>query len=289
MQRELTARGLLRSGAMPVARKAMWNGSIAFGLVQIPVSLHGAEERDALSFSQLDRRDLAPVGYERINKRTGKKVAWDDVVRGYEYEKDRYVVLSDEELAQANVEASHTIDLLAFVKVADIDPMYIERPLWVLPSKTGQRAYGLLVETLVRTGRAGLGQVVLRTRQHLAALLPRDGRLVLLVLRYAHDLAPPKAAGEPAAPGKKTIASAAERRMAEQLVEGLASPWEPERYEDTYFDDVMALVKKKVASGKPTVALRPKGAPRKAVAKVVDLAGLLEKSLSRTRTHRKSA
>jgi DNA end-binding protein Ku len=281
--------------------RPLWSGTIAFGLVQVPVTLHGAEEHDALSFAQLDSRDFSPIGYERINKRTGKKVAWADIVRGYEYAKGRYVVLSDEELAHANVEASHTIDLLAFVKTSDIDPMYIERPLWVLPSKSGRRAYGLLVETLADTGRSGIGQVVLRTRQHLAALVPRDGRLVLLVLRYAHDLTPPKGLDLPA-PSKKGSTTAAERRMAEQLVQGLAAPWEPERYEDTYFGDVMALVKKKVASGAPTATLASpaKPPPARAGAKVIDLATLLEKSLARTskdksaprthaRPHRKSA
>lgn len=217
-------------------------------------------------------------------------------MRGYEYAKDRYVVLSDEELAQANVEASHTINLLAFVKAGELDPMYIERPLWVLPGKSGQRAYQLLVETLTRTGRAGVGQVVLRTRQHLAAVLPRDGRLVLLVLRYAHNLAPPKAVEAPAGPGKKAAPTAAERRMAEQLVESLAGPWKPEEYDDTYFDDVMALVKKKVASGRPTVVTHAKApASAKGGAKVLDLAALLEKSLAarregaRAKRHRKSA
>ncbi|HEY6458552.1 MAG TPA: Ku protein [Polyangiaceae bacterium] len=264
-----------------MATRAMWTGSLAFGLVQIPVSLYGGEERHELSFTQLDKHDLSPIGYDRVNKRTGKKVSWGDIVRGYEYERGEYVVLSDEELKQANVEATHTIDMVAFVRASDLDPMYIERPLYVVPAKNGAKAYRLLVETLERTGRVGIGQVVLRTRQHLGAIVPRDGRLVLLLLRYAHELAPPKGVEEPAKGGKKAAApSAAERRMAEQLVEGLAADWDPRSYDDTYFDDVMALVKKKVASGHPEAIVHPHVAKAKAPAKVVDLASLLEKSLS---------
>ncbi|HEY1692479.1 MAG TPA: Ku protein [Polyangiaceae bacterium] len=267
-----------------MAARAMWTGSLAFGLVQIPVSLYGAEERDELSFTQLDRHDLSPIGYDRVNKRTGKKVAWGDIVRGYEYERGEYVVLSDEELKQANVEATHTIDMVAFVRGSELDPMYIERPLYVVPAKNGAKAHRLLVETLERTGRVGIGQVVLRTRQHLGAIVPRDGRLVLLLLRYAHELAPPKGVEEPARGGKKGAApSAAERRMAEQLVEWLAADWDPRSYEDTYFDDVMALVKKKVASGRPGAIVHPRVAKAKASAKVVDLASLLEKSLAQSK------
>lgn len=266
--------------------RPLWNGSIAFGLVQIPVGLYGAEERDEISFRMLDKHDLSPIGYERINKETGKKVAYADIVRGYEYEKGQYVVLSDEELAHANVKASQTIDIGTFVDRNEIDPMLIERPLFVMPQKQGQKAYRLLLETLEKTKRVGIAQVVLRTRQHLAALVPHDDVLVLLLLRYAHELRTPKEIDHPTV-GKATV-SAAERRMAEQLVEGMSGPFEPGELRDTYFDDVMDLIDKKVKSGKPTAISHPK-MPKPKAGKVVDLADLLKQSLAKGRTATKKA
>lgn len=266
--------------------RPIWNGSIAFGLVQIPVGLYGAEERDEISFKLLDKHDLAPVGYERVNKSTGKKVDYKNVVRGYEYEKGEYVVLSDEELAHANVESSQTIDIGLFVDRKEIDPMLVERPLYVMPGKQGQKAYRLLLDTLEKTGRAGIAQVVLRTRQHLAALVPHGDVLVLLMLRYAHELRSPSEIDHPSA--KKSSVTAAERKMAEQLVEGMSGPFEPKQFQDTYYDDVMALVDRKVKSGKPTAITHPK-MPKQKIAKVVDLADLLAKSLEHKKGPKKSA
>lgn len=269
----------MRIDLAPITRMArpLWNGSIAFGLVQIPVGLYGAEERDEISFKLLDKSDLSPVGYERINKETGKKVEYKNIVRGYEYEKGEFVVLSDEELAHANVQSSQTIDISLFVDRKEIDPMLIERPLYVMPAKQGQKAYRLLLETLEKTGRAGIAQVVLRTRQHLAALVPRGDVLVLLMLRYAHELRTPSEIDHPSA--KKANVSAAERKMAEQLVEGMSGDFTAKEFRDTYYDDVMALVDKKVKSGKPTAITHPK-MPKQKLAKVVDLADLLAKSLA---------
>lgn len=258
--------------------RALWNGSIAFGLVQIPISLYGAEERDEIHFTQLDKHDLSPIGYERVNKKTGKKVAWGDIVKGYEFKKGEYVVFSDAELAQANVEASQSIDISVFVDKGEIDPMYIERPLFVVPSKQGQKAYHLLRETLKKTGRAGIAQVVLRTRQSLAALVPHEDVLVLLLLRYAHELRSSKEIDYPTS--KATHPSAAERRMAEQLVDGMTDKFEPEHFNDTYFDDVHELAKKKVKEGRATEILHPKAPPKKGGAKVIDLAALLQQSLA---------
>ncbi|HEX4512637.1 MAG TPA: Ku protein, partial [Polyangiaceae bacterium] len=146
--------------------RAIWKGSIAFGLVQIPVELFVAEEPSELSFRQLDKHDFSPIGYDRINKRTGKKVAWNDIVRGFEWEKDEYVVLSDEEIERANVEATHTIDIVAFVDEGEVDPIYFERPYYVAPTKQGTKAYALLRETLAKNGQIGIAKVVIRTRQH---------------------------------------------------------------------------------------------------------------------------
>ncbi|HEX7667739.1 MAG TPA: Ku protein [Polyangiaceae bacterium] len=258
--------------------RALWNGSIAFGLVQIPIGLYGAEERDDIHFTQLDKHDLSPIGYERVNKKTGKKVAWGDIVKGYEYSKGEYVVFSDAELAQANVEASQSIDISVFVDKSEIDPMYIERPLFVVPAKQGQKAYQLLRETLEKTGRAGIAQVVLRTRQSLAALVPHEDVLVLLLLRYAHELRSPKEIDYPS--GRSSHPSAAERKMAEQLVDGMTDSFKPEHFKDTYFDDVHELAKKKVKEGKAKEIEHPKAPKKEKGAKVIDLAALLQQSLA---------
>ncbi|MEO9141988.1 MAG: Ku protein [Polyangiaceae bacterium] len=269
------ARGLQKRRRMA---RALWNGSIAFGLVQIPIGLYGAEERDDVHFTQLDKNDLSPIGYERVNKKTGKKVAWSDIVKGYEFEKGEYVVFSDAELAQANVEASQSIDISVFVDKSEIDPMFIERPLFVVPSKQGQKAYQLLREVLEKTGRAGIAQVVLRTRQSLAALVPHEDVLVLLLLRYSHELRSPKEIDYPAS--KAIHPSAAERKMAEQLVDGMTDSFEPEKFKDTYVDDVHELAKKKVKEGRGSEILHPKAPAKKGGAKVIDLAALLQQSLA---------
>ncbi|HEV8245606.1 MAG TPA: Ku protein, partial [Polyangiaceae bacterium] len=171
--------------------RAIWKGSIAFGLVQIPVALHSAEEPDELSFDLLDRRDLAPIGYERINKRTGRKVEWKNVVKGYEYRDGKYVVVTDADFEQANVEATHTIDIEQFVDLAAVDALYFERPYYLSATKAGRKAYALLRETLDKARKVAVCKVVIRTRQHLALVMPWHDALVLMLLRFDHELREP--------------------------------------------------------------------------------------------------
>jgi len=261
--------------------RAIWKGSIAFGLVQIPVELFVAEESNELSFRQLDKHDFAPIGYDRINKRTGKKVAWNDIVRGFEWEKDEYVVLSDEELESANVEATHTIDIVAFVDEGEVDPIFFERPYYMAPTKQGAKAYALLRETLAKNKQIGIAKVVIRTRQHLAALMPKGEAMTLVQLRFAHEL---RAAEDLPLPPKnldKLGVSAAEQKMADTLVQGMHDEWKPEEYKDTFRDDVLALVEKKAKAGEiNTVAELPheKRAPKQK-SNVVDLMDMLKRSL----------
>ena len=261
--------------------RAIWKGSIAFGLVQIPVELHVAEESNELSFRQLDKHDFSPIGYDRINKKTGKKVAWNDIVRGFEWEKDEYVVLSDEELESANVEASHTIDIVAFVDAGEVDPIYFERPYYIAPTKQGAKAYALLRETLAKNDQVGIAKVVIRTRQHLAALMPSGDAMTLVQLRFAHELRSVDALPLPPKNLEKLGVTAAEQRMADTLVKGMHDEWKPEQYKDTFRDDVLALVEKKAKAGEiNTVAHLPheKHAP-KTKGNVVDLMDMLKKSL----------
>jgi DNA end-binding protein Ku len=260
--------------------RAFWKGSIAFGLVQVPVELFVAEEPNEISFRQLDKHDFSPIGYDRINKRTGKKVAWDDIVRGFEWEKDEYVVLSDEEIESANVRATHTIDIVAFVDAGEVDPIYFERPYYVAPTKQGTKAYALLRETLVKNAQIGIAKVVIRARQHLAALMARGDALTLVQLRFAHELRPDGDLPLPPKNLEKVGVTAAERRMADTLVQGMHDDWKPEQYKDTFRDDVLALVERKAKAGEVnTIAEHEKRAP-KDTANVLDLMEMLKRSLA---------
>jgi DNA end-binding protein Ku len=263
--------------------RAIWKGSITFGLVEIPVGLVAAEESNDLAFHQIDKRTFARVGTKRINKETGEEVAWEDIVRGYEYEPDEYVVLTDEELARANTKATQTIEIEDFVDQEEIDPVYFEKPYYLEPIKKGSKAYALLRETLIRTRKVGIARVVLRTRQRIAALLVREGVLVLELLRYSYELRDAKKMGieVPDAKSVKAELNDRELKMAERLVEGMSAPWEPDKYKDSYRDDVLAMVQRKIKAGHTHVIEEPAGedeerAPR---AEVVDLMPLLKKSV----------
>ncbi|HKE01317.1 MAG TPA: Ku protein [Planctomycetota bacterium] len=261
---------------------ATWKGSLSFGLVEIPVSLEPAEKPDEIHFTQLDKRNLAPVGYERVNKRTGEKVPWDEIVRGFEYDKDRYVVLGDAELKRANVEATRTIEIVEFVSADEIEPWYFEKPYYVLPLKKGSKGYSLLLETLRRTGRVGIAKVVIRTRQHVGALVPRGPVLVLNLLRFAHELRAPDLENVPDGKPNGAGVSKKEIEMAETLVEGMVEKWKPEKFHDDYRDDVLALVDKKVKSGKTEEIPEEEKEEEAPRGEIFDLMPLLKRSVERT-------
>src|SRR5262249_18571006 len=240
-------------------------------------SLRPAEDSNELGFTLLDRGDFSPVGYKRYNKSTGKEVSWDHVVRGYEYEPGQYVVLTDEELKHANVKATQTIDISEFVDQKEIDPAYYETPYYVEPLKKGSKSYALLREALERSGRVGIAQIVLRTRQRLAALTVRDGALLLDVLRYPHEL---RDVDSDALPKRGAGVSQREIEMAERLIGEMAGTWKPSEFHDTYQEDVLALVRRKVKSGQThTVVEAEKTRERAPQRDVVDLMPLLKRSL----------
>jgi len=218
------------------------------------------------------------VGYQRVNKATGKEVAWGDVVKGYEYKDDKYVVLSDEDFRRANPEASRTVDILAFVELADIEPQYFETPYYLKPEKRGEKAYALLRETLQKAGKAGVASVVIRTKQYLAALVAQDDLLVLNTLRYAEEL---KAPSELEVPKAKVTPK--ELDMALRLVDDMADKWQPAKYKDTYRDDLLKRIKEKVKAGQTEELTEPeKDAARPAKgADVIDLMALLKKSVEK--------
>lgn len=263
-------------------RRALWKGAISFGLINIPVELFTAEKRDELDFTLLDKRDLSPVGYKRFNKKSGREVAWENIIKGYEYEDGKFVLMSDEDLRRANVEATQSIDIQSFVDLAQVPIYYYEQPYYLAPTKGGDKAYALLRETLLATGKMAVAQVVIRTRQHLAALLPQGEMLNLVTLRYPSELRPPDDLVVPARSGKKSVVSKAEVEMARSLVKHMSSDWDPEQFHDTYRDDVLALIQKKIKSGQTHEMAEADDAGTSRAAgsgKVVDLMALLKSSL----------
>lgn len=264
--------------------RAIWSGHLSFGLVEIPVSLVAAEESGAeIEFTYLDRRDLSPVGYERVSKKTGKVVPWSEVVKGYEHADDRYVVLTDEDLRKANPKATRTIEILDFVDGAAIDPVYYEKPYYLEPARKNSKGYALLRETLRRTGKVGVARVVLRTRQRLAILFARGKVLTLNLIRYAHELRDEKTIDVPGDRRSKRGISIREVEMAEQIVEGMTSRWDPKKYKDAYREDVLAMVRRKVKAGRTRVIEVPEEEEPE-MAEVVDLMPLLRRSVEKTKS-----
>jgi DNA end-binding protein Ku len=227
--------------------RVLWKGAISFGLVHIPVGLYSAEKRNNFDLTMLDRRDMKPVGFKRYNKETGEEVPWDQIVKGYEYEKGRYVVLTDEDFRRANVEATQTIDILRFVEEKDIAPMYFETPYYLAPDRRGEKGYALLRETLQQTRKVGIANVVIRTRQYVAALIP---------------------------------------------VDDMTGGWNPKDYRDTYHEDLLKLIDKRIKAGETeivsaTAAEATDEEPSRG--EVVDLMALLKRSVQDKSKRRSSS
>jgi DNA end-binding protein Ku len=263
------------------AGRALWKGSINFGLVNIPVALYPAETSKSLDLDMLDRRDFSPIKYQRINKRTGKEVPWDQIVKGYQYEKGEYVTLTDEELRSANVEATQSVDILDFVAAAEISPIYFDKPYYLEPLKNGRRAYMLLREVLIKSNKVAVARVVIRTREHLAAVMPQGHALILNLLRFQHELRDSKELDIPEAGSKARAISAGELQMAERLIEAMSGPWNPAKYRDEYREDVEKLIETKIKSGRPkAISGDGKAAVRQTGGKVVDIMSLLQRSVA---------
>lgn len=259
--------------------RALWKGAISFGLVNIPVAVYPAASHEGVSFDWLDKRDMAPVGYKRVNKETGREVAKENIVKGLEYEKGRYVVLSDQEIKAANAKATQTIDIVAFVDCDAIPNAFFDTPYFVSPGPRGDKVYTLLRETLKKEKKAGVAYVVIATKQHLGALMPMGNLLMLYTLRWATELRDASGIEVPSAGLKGAGVRDNELRMASQLVKDMTEEWKPEQYKDQFHDDIMALVKKKVAAGKTEEVLEPEKAQDVEPSNVIDLTELLKKSL----------
>jgi len=205
--------------------RSIWTGVISFGLVSIPVRMFTATESKELKFHFLDRRDMNPIGYDKVNKVTGKSVAPDNIVRGFEFDKGRYVELEDEDIDRLDVELTHAIDICDFVSIDEIDPLFFRKGYYLLPQEGAEKPYRLLVRALDETGRAAIAKVVIRNKQHLAAVRPVNGTLVLETMYYADEVRRPEEAPKPEV-------RKAEVDMAKTLIENLAAKWDPEKYHD---------------------------------------------------------
>jgi DNA end-binding protein Ku len=262
--------------------RGLWKGAISFGLVNVPVELFSAEKRSTeLDLTMLDKRDLAPVGYKRYNKASGEDVPWSEIVKGYEYEDGKYVVLSEEDFRRANVEASKTVDIQAFVGAGEVPPLYFETPYYLAPGKRGEKAYALLREALKKAGKIGIATVVIRTRQYLAALIPHGDVLLMNTIRYADEVRPVEELGIPEASLRGAKVTAKEIDLALRLIDDMADRWKPAQYKDTYREDLLKRIEEKVKAGqtKEITAPQKEGAEEKAGAEVIDLMALLRKSV----------
>jgi DNA end-binding protein Ku len=251
--------------------RSIWKGSIAFGLVNIPIELYSAVRDHRPKFRLLHAKDESPVQYERVCRTEGKPVAWEELVKGYEYEKGQFVVLTKEDFKTAAIQKTKTIDILDFVSSEEIDERFFETPYYLQAGKGGERAYALLREAIRESGRIGIGKIILREEQHLAAVEAIGDALVLTMMRFADELAD---LGEFRFPSKEGIRPA-ELNMARQLVENLAASWDPEKYTDEYKDNLMRVIQAKLKGKKPR--LKEAETPRQA--EVVDLMARLKASL----------
>ncbi|HYS63858.1 MAG TPA: Ku protein [Paraburkholderia sp.] len=260
----------------------IWKGAISFGLVHVPVQLYPATQSEKVGFNLLDKRTIDPVGYKQINKRTGKDLTRDNIVRGFEYEKDKYVVLSDEEIRAANPESTQTVDILAFVDAADISFLFLDTPYFLTPDRKGEKVYALLREAMKASGKVGVASVVLHNKQHLAALIPLGPVLALNTLRWAAEVRDFDQFKLPAEGMKAAGVTTRELDMAKKLIDDMSDKWDPSQYHDTFRDDIMALVDRKIRAGK-TEEITEVETPRESrqSADILDLSDLLKRSLGR--------
>jgi DNA end-binding protein Ku len=258
--------------------RAIWKGAISFGLVHIPVALVSATSSQGVDFDWLDSRSMEPVGYKRVNKVTGKEVTKEHIVKGVQYEKGRYVVLSEEEIKSAHPLSTQTIDIFSFVDSDQIPLQNIDTPYYLAPDKRGGKVYALLRETLSKTNKVALAHVVLHTRQHLAALMPLESAMVLVMLRWPAEVRSLDTLELGSEVTKPELAKG-ELDMAKRLVEDMSADWKPDDYRDSFEDKIMALVEKKANEGKIEDVETATGEEERKTADVIDLTELLKRSL----------
>jgi DNA end-binding protein Ku len=261
--------------------RAIWKGSISFGLVNIPIALYPATRKEELKFRLLRKTDLSPVNYKRVAEKDGREVPWDQIVKGYEYEKGKYVVLKEEDFQRVDLEATQTVDIKDFVDVDEIDPMFFYKPYYLEPQKGGDKAYALLRDSLQESNKVGIAKVVIKTRQYLAGVKPEDGALVLELMHFADELADTEKLHVP----KKVEVGKREMNMAKALIDSMSAKWNPEKYHDEYREALMEVIEEKVEAGGKEIETKPKKAPKPT--KVIDLVEVLQQSLAEAKGGKK--
>jgi DNA end-binding protein Ku len=253
--------------------RAIWKGSISFGLVNIPIALYPATGKEDLKFRLLREKDLSPVNYKRVAEKDGKEVPWEQIVKGYEYEKGKFVVLKEEDFQRVDLEATQTVDIQGFVDLKEIDPIYFYKPYYLEPQKGGDKAYVLLRDALSTNNKVGIAKVVIKTRQYLAGVKPENDILILELMHFADELADPGKLRVP----RKAEAGRRELDMAKALINSMSSKWDPKKYHDDYREALMHVIEEKVENGGEEIEEKPKKAPKPT--KVIDLVSVLQRSL----------
>ena len=256
--------------------RPIWKGAISFGLVNIPITLYPATRSEDLRFKFLRQSDLSPINNKRVAEADGKEVPWEQIVRGYEHEKGKFVVLKDEDFARVDIEATQTVDIREFVELDEINPMFFSKPYYMEPSKGGDKAYRLLRDVLRETGKVGIAKVVIKTREHLAAVKAQKDALVLELMHFSTELLDSTAIK---VPGNVKLAKK-ELDMAKELVASMTGKWNPEGYKDDYREALMEVIEEKVAAGGKDLKPSKKGAPAKAT-NVIDLVSILQQSIQK--------
>lgn len=262
--------------------RPIWTGTLSFGLLNVPVSLMSGERKTDLHFRMLDSRSNTPVRYERVNAETGEEVPWKDIVKAFEYDKGSYVVLEKSDIASAAPESHETVEVETFVDADAIPLPYFDKPYVLVPAKKAEKGYVLLRETLKQTGRAGIARVVIRTREYLAAVLPQDDALMLLLLRYPQELVDPADYRLPEGSPSDYRIAGKELEMAKQLIESMSGEWKPEDYKNEFRTRLEAVIRKKMKSEGALAEAedREYEAPEDTTTNVVDFMSLLQKSIA---------
>lgn len=255
--------------------RAIWKGTISFGLVSIPVSLHPAIRREELQFRLLRGSDMSPVNYKRVAAADGKEVTWDKIVKGYEYEKGKFVVIKEDDFKRVDIEATQTVDILNFVEIKEVNPLLFYKPYHLESGKGGGKAYILLRDALEKSGKIAIARVVIKTRQHLAAIKPQGKNLMLELMHFPDELLDSSELKGP----QGTPAGKAEINMAQKLIESMTTDWNPEEYRDEYKDALVEMIEDKVAHGDKKPA---KTKPTRRPSNVIDLVSVLQESLKKT-------
>jgi DNA end-binding protein Ku len=267
--------------------RPIWKGNISFGLVNVPITLYSAEQKNELHFKLLDKRTKSAIRYERVSEATGEPIPWEEVVKGYEYESGDYVVLSEEDFQKAAVEATRTIEISDFVTLDSIEYKYFEKPYYVVPAKKAEKGYVLLREILRRSGKVAISKVVIRSRQHLSALIPEGDALMLAILRYYNELRAMSELSFPSGTLEDYKVTEKELQIAGMLVDGMTAQWEPRKYRDEYREALLSWIEEKAKSG-GVMPVRRGEEPERG-GKVVDMMDLLKKSVEQVRKERKKA